>query len=147
MTDEKSGKTQAIQMAVDQIEKQFGKGAIMKLGDKGVQNIQVIPHRSFLQLKTVLDFGCGNGEESLFVARHGARRVVGIDLSEVSVLDFSCADEIVAKLVSRLISGEYGDRFIILTGLNENQKENRALALYVKCTNLSRTKYKRALTV
>ena len=35
--------------------------------------------------KTVLDFGCGNGEESLFVARHGARRVVGIDLSEVSI--------------------------------------------------------------
>lgn len=43
MTDEKSGKTAAIQMAVDQIEKQFGKGAIMKLGDKGTQNIQVIP--------------------------------------------------------------------------------------------------------
>jgi len=56
MTDEKSGKTQAIQMAVDQIEKQFGKGAIMKLGDKGVQNIQVIPTGS-LSLDIALGVG------------------------------------------------------------------------------------------
>jgi recombination protein RecA len=56
MTDEKSGKTQAIQMAVDQIEKQFGKGAIMKLGDKGTQNIQVIPTGS-LSLDIALGVG------------------------------------------------------------------------------------------
>lgn len=56
MTDEKSGKTQAIQMAVDQIEKQFGKGSIMKLGDKGVQNIQVIPTGS-LSLDIALGVG------------------------------------------------------------------------------------------
>jgi ubiquinone/menaquinone biosynthesis C-methylase UbiE len=35
--------------------------------------------------RTVLDYGCGNGEESLLVARHGAARVVGIDISEVSI--------------------------------------------------------------
>ncbi len=35
--------------------------------------------------RTVLDYGCGNGEESLFAARHGATRVVGIDISEVSI--------------------------------------------------------------
>jgi predicted HTH transcriptional regulator len=35
----------------------------------------------------------------------------------------------VAKLVSRLLSGEYGDKYIILTGLNENQKENIEVAL------------------
>jgi recombination protein RecA len=56
MTDEKSGKTQAIQMAVDQIEKQFGKGAIMKLGDKGTQNIQVISTGS-LSLDIALGVG------------------------------------------------------------------------------------------
>jgi len=56
MTDEKSGKTQAIQMAVDQIEKQFGKGAIMKLGDKGTQNVQVIPTGS-LSLDIALGVG------------------------------------------------------------------------------------------
>ena len=34
---------------------------------------------------TVLDYCCGNGEESLFVAKHGARKVIGIDISEVSI--------------------------------------------------------------
>lgn len=38
-------------------------------------------------------------------------------------------DEVVAKLISRLLSGEYGDKYIILTGLNENQKENIEVAL------------------
>ncbi len=56
MTDEKSGKTAAIQMAVDQIEKQFGKGSIMKLGDKGIQNVQVIPTGS-LSLDIALGVG------------------------------------------------------------------------------------------
>ncbi len=56
MTDEKSGKTQAIQMAVDQIEKQFGKGSIMKLGDKKALNVQVIPTGS-LSLDIALGVG------------------------------------------------------------------------------------------
>ncbi len=56
MTDEKSGKLQAIQIAVDQIEKQFGKGSIMKLGDRGVQNVQVIPTGS-LSLDIALGVG------------------------------------------------------------------------------------------
>jgi ubiquinone/menaquinone biosynthesis C-methylase UbiE len=34
---------------------------------------------------SVLDYCCGNGEESLFVAKHGARRVVGIDISPLSI--------------------------------------------------------------
>jgi SAM-dependent methyltransferase len=33
----------------------------------------------------VLDYGCGNGEESIYAARAGARQVVGIDISEVSI--------------------------------------------------------------
>ena len=32
--------------------------------------------------KTVLDFGCGSGEEAVDIARHGAARVVGIDIRE-----------------------------------------------------------------
>ena len=55
--------------------------------------------------------------------------VVALDLSEIGVIDYSCADEIVTKLVSRLISGEYGDKYLLLTGLNENQKENIEVAL------------------
>jgi hypothetical protein len=55
--------------------------------------------------------------------------VIALDFSKIEIIDYSCADEIVAKLVSRLLSGEYGDKYIILTGLNENQKENIEVAL------------------
>jgi ubiquinone/menaquinone biosynthesis C-methylase UbiE len=34
---------------------------------------------------TVLDYCCGNGEDSLYLARHGARHVTGIDISDVSI--------------------------------------------------------------
>jgi SAM-dependent methyltransferase len=51
------------------------------------QNIAFV--KSWLQSrcagKCVLDFGCGNGEDSIFVARHGAAEVVGIDISEVAI--------------------------------------------------------------
>ncbi len=55
--------------------------------------------------------------------------VIGLDFSKIGVIDYSCADEIVAKLVSRMLSGEYGDRYLMLTGLTENQKENIEVAL------------------
>lgn len=55
--------------------------------------------------------------------------VIALDFSKIGVIDYSCADEIIAKLVSRLLGGEYGDRYILLTGLNENQKENIEVAL------------------
>jgi len=55
--------------------------------------------------------------------------VVALDFSKIGVIDYSCADEIVAKLISRLISGEYGDKHIVLSGINENQKENIEVAL------------------
>jgi len=55
--------------------------------------------------------------------------VIGLDFSKIGIIDYSCADEIIAKLISRLLSGEYGDKYIVLTGLNENQKENIEVAL------------------
>lgn len=58
--------------------------------------------------------------------------VIALDFSKIGIIDYSCADEIVAKLISRLIGGEYGDRYIILAGLNENQKENIEVALEKK---------------
>lgn len=58
--------------------------------------------------------------------------VIALDFSKIGIIDYSCADEIVAKLISRLIGGEYGDRYIILTGINENQKENIEVALEKK---------------
>src|SRR4030043_1052768 len=55
--------------------------------------------------------------------------IIALDFSKIGIIDYSCADEVIAKLISRLLSGEYGDRYIILIGLNENQKENIEVAL------------------
>jgi hypothetical protein len=55
--------------------------------------------------------------------------IIALDFSKIGIIDYSCADEIIAKLISRLLSAEYGDYYIILTGLNENQKENIEVAL------------------
>jgi len=63
------------------------------------------------------------------IAKEKDGAVIVIDFSKIGIVDYSCADEIVAKLVSRLLSGEYGDRYIVLIGLNENQKENIEVAL------------------
>jgi ubiquinone/menaquinone biosynthesis C-methylase UbiE len=35
--------------------------------------------------KIVLDYGCGNGEESFLAAQYGAGKVVGIDISDVAI--------------------------------------------------------------
>ena len=42
-SDSPADKLKALQAAMDRIEKNFGKGAIMKLGDENVQEIEVIP--------------------------------------------------------------------------------------------------------
>ena len=66
-------------------------------------------------------------ERDIEKEKNGA--VIALDFSNIGIIDYSCADEIVTKLISRLLSGEYGDKYIILTGLNENQKENIEVAL------------------
>jgi predicted HTH transcriptional regulator len=55
--------------------------------------------------------------------------VIILDFKGVGILDYSCADEIVAKLISRLNGNEYGDRYLLLRGLNPTQKENLEVAL------------------
>ena len=44
--DNKSDKLKALQAAMDKIEKSFGKGSIMKMGDGNVEQIEVIPSGS-----------------------------------------------------------------------------------------------------
>jgi hypothetical protein len=55
--------------------------------------------------------------------------IIALDFSQIGIIDYSCADEIIAKLISRLLANEYGDRYIILAGVNDNQKENIEVAL------------------
>ena len=69
----------------------------------------------------------GRIEKNIEAEKNG--EIIALDFSEIGIIDYSCADEIVAKLISRLWGNEYGDRYIILTGLNENQKENIEVAL------------------
>lgn len=57
------------------------------------------------------------------------RAIIALDFSDAGVIDFSCADEVVAKLISRLLSGEYGDKYLFLQGLNSNHRENLQVAL------------------
>ena len=52
-----------------------------------------------------------------------------LDFSGIGSIDFSWADEVVAKIVSRLWSNEYGERFLVLKGLNVSQAENIGVAL------------------
>lgn len=63
------------------------------------------------------------------VEKENDGEVIALDFSKIGVIDYSCADEIVAKLLSRLLSGEYGNRYIVISGLNDNQKENIEVAL------------------
>lgn len=55
--------------------------------------------------------------------------VMTLDFSGVGIIDFSCADECLAKLVTRLIAGEYGEKYLLLAGLGESQRENVHVAL------------------
>ena len=55
-SDSPADKLKALQAAMDRIEKNFGKGSIMKLGDESVQEIEVIPTGS-LGLNVALGVG------------------------------------------------------------------------------------------
>lgn len=56
MSTQSSGKQQALEMALSQIEKQFGKGSIMKMGESHTLAVETIPTGSL-----VLDLALGAG--------------------------------------------------------------------------------------
>ena len=53
---EKNEKKKALDVAISQIEKQFGKGSVMRLGDTNITSIDVIPTGS-LDLDIALGIG------------------------------------------------------------------------------------------
>ncbi len=59
--------------------------------------------------------------EALLADSH-ARTLTVIDFSHVGLLDFSCADEVVAKLLLRYVSEERGDReaYFLFRGVTED---------------------------
>ncbi len=56
LQDEKAAKMKALMAAMSKIEKDFGKGAIMKLGDEHIEDMEVIPSGSI-----ALDYALGVG--------------------------------------------------------------------------------------
>jgi ubiquinone/menaquinone biosynthesis C-methylase UbiE len=59
------------------------------------------------QKKRVLDYCCGNGENSIYLAQNGAASVIGIDISEVSVTN--CQESAKSKQVEHVTEFMVGD--------------------------------------
>src|SRR5512137_1391175 len=56
MAEEKDARIQALKIAIEQIEKQHGKGAVMRLGEGPIQHVDVISTGS-ISLDTALGIG------------------------------------------------------------------------------------------
>lgn len=55
--------------------------------------------------------------------------ILPLNFSKVRFIDFSASDEIVCRVIRRILSGELGERYIILNELAESLKENIHVAL------------------
>ncbi|MBI3267491.1 MAG: hypothetical protein HYZ53_00600 [Planctomycetes bacterium] len=63
------------------------------------------------------------------IAAYAEPCVVNLDFLGVGIVDFGCADEVFVRMVSRLLGGEYADRYFVLTALSSAQRENIHVAL------------------
>lgn len=57
--------------------------------------------------------------------------ILDLDFSDIRFMDVSCADEIVVRVLARLEAGEFPDRFITLSNVGVQHKENIEAALKV----------------
>lgn len=55
--------------------------------------------------------------------------ILPLNFSKVKFIDFSFADEMLCRLLRRILSEELGDRFIVLEELSDSLKENISVAL------------------
>lgn len=55
--------------------------------------------------------------------------VLELDFSHIQFMDVSCADEVTVKVLARLEAGEFPERHIVLSGLQEQHIENIQFAL------------------
>ncbi len=63
------------------------------------------------------------------LAGMGERSLSLIDLSEVTVLDFSCADEVVAKLVGHSGSEGHAEAYFVFRGVHEPHRDQIEVVL------------------
>jgi anti-anti-sigma regulatory factor len=62
----------------------------------------------------------------------GPDAVIKISFKQVEVLDFSAADELIAVLVRRVVSGELGGRRFVLTNMTEPVRESVTAVLSLR---------------
>lgn len=55
--------------------------------------------------------------------------VLPLNFSKAKVVDFSFADELICKILRRILSGDLGEKYIILESLSDAHKENIGAAL------------------
>jgi hypothetical protein len=55
-----------------------------------------------------------------------------VDFGKVTFMDFSCADELMTRVLRRIRSGELGTRFILLQGLSPSVEENLAAVFAIR---------------
>jgi DNA-binding transcriptional ArsR family regulator len=63
------------------------------------------------------------------LARQPRFAIVPLDFGKVQFMDFSAADEVVAKLVKRILAGELNERYVVLYHLSNLLRENVQPAL------------------
>ena len=78
--------------------------------------------RENCQGKKALDYCCGNGEDSIYIAKNGAKEVIGIDISEVSIKNCkkrAIEEEVSSKVTFSVMDAESlefeNDTFDIIT--------------------------------
>lgn len=52
-----------------------------------------------------------------------------LDFKRIGVIDYSCADELLAKLMTRVVADEFGPKYICLINISSSQIENISVAL------------------
>jgi hypothetical protein len=58
--------------------------------------------------------------------------ILPVDFGKVHFMDFSCADELMTRVLRRIRSGELGTRFILLQDLSPSVEENLAAVCAIR---------------
>ncbi len=58
--------------------------------------------------------------------------ILPVDFGQVSFMDFSCADELLTRVLRRIRSGELGTRFILVQDLSPSVEENLAAVFAIR---------------
>lgn len=68
--------------------------------------------------KVVIDFGCGPGQEAIEIARHGARRVIGLDIRQRVLDDATRAAEKAGVLDRCVFTTRAGEKADVIVSLD-----------------------------